>query len=652
MTATYLLYGLAFFTLGLAALLESRRSSGLLLGRQLPWLAAFGFVHSFVEWSELLLHTTTQEPLRSALSAGHFFLLPLSALLLIRFGVGLISEAGPLPGWLLLSPAVLLVPMMLVGAYALVVTITEPGLEVAGDIWSRYLLFLPGALLATAGFLRQARELDASYSPRVRSMMTGAGVTFFLYAFFAGLIVPEASYGLAPWLNYEVVQQGTGFPVQVWRMLSALGVTVFVVRALDVFDFERKQYLEAATQRQEQAEAALRREQERAQEAQLQVESEARRVAERWVNTLVEIGQLIAHMESVDVVLLHIMEQARELLDTDTVLLGLLDESGERLEVRYQAMGASAHAVGGRHVLDNPALVKMLRSGRSYRFPQDYDMDQVSWHCPTVAREIKSAAVVPLQFDNQVVGGIWAARFHPRLFTSTQLFGLQNLADQAVIALQHASMAAQLQSVATLEERSRIAREMHDGLAQILGYLGIQMQTIEAYVKQGQEQQVLEEIQKTRQNVKLAQDDVRDNILSLRTTLSGDAGLIPALQEYVREFGVQSGADARLVTCFNSPPRLSPLAEVQLVRIVQEALTNVRKHAGAEHVEVQLSPLDGGLNILVRDDGVGFEPGDADGRFGLQTMEERASSVGGRLAVQSEPQGGTQVSLWLPLLRE
>ncbi|HSM57111.1 MAG TPA: GAF domain-containing sensor histidine kinase [Candidatus Sulfomarinibacteraceae bacterium] len=652
MTATYLFYGLAFFTLGLAALLESRRSSGLLLGRQLPWLAAFGFVHSIVEWSELLLLTTTQEPLRTVLSAGHFVLLPLSAMLLIRFGVGLISEAGPLPGWLLLSPSVLLVPMMLIGAYALVVTITEPGLEIAGDIWSRYLLFFPGALLATAGFLRQARELDSSYSPRVRSMMTGAGIAFFLYAFFAGLIVPEASYGLAPWLNYEAVQQATGAPVQVWRMLSALGVTVFVVRALDVFDFERKRYLEAATRRQEQAESALRRERERAREAQLEVETEARRVAERWVNTLVEIGQLIAHMENADVVLLHIMERAQQLLDTDTAALGLLDESGERLEIRYQAAGGSARAVEGHHVLDNPALVRMLRTGRSYRFPDDLEMDQISWHCPTVAREIKTAAVAPLQFDGQVVGGIWAARFQPRSFTSTQLFGLQNLADQAVIALQHASMAAQLQSVATLEERSRIAREMHDGLAQILGYLGIQMQTIEAYMKRGQEQQVLDEIRKTRENVRLAQDDVRDNILSLRTTLSGDAGLIPALQEYVAEFGVQSGADTSLVNYFNSPPRLSPLAEVQLVRIVQEALTNVRKHARAAHVEVQLSPQDGGLSILVRDDGVGFEPGEANGRFGLQTMEERAGSVGGRLAVQSEPQGGTEVSLWLPLLRE
>lgn len=679
MSIIYLLYGLAFFTLGLAALLESRRNSALLLGRQLPWLAAFGLSHSLVEWGELVVLTMPATVAGRVMDQAHIILLPLSALFLIRFGVGLISESGPLPRWFLLWPLVIFIPAGLVITYALVVALTEPDVRTATDIWSRYLLYIPGAILAAAGFLRQAsnqpkvpyatndsgdaraNSFDSGNSwqkPTVRRMMRAAGGAFIAYAFFAGLIVPPARFGLAPWLNYDLVVELTGLPVQVWRMVAAFGVTIFVVRALDVFEHERKQELKSQSSRRAQAEDALRHERERAHEAQLRMESEARQVAETWVNTLVEISRRIVQMDNVDGVLTHIVSQGQRLLSADTVSLGLFDESGQNLDLKYQASNAEKGALRTPFHIDNDDLIRILHSGRSQCFPGDRRLSDITWYCPTVAREIKAAAVVPLQFDGQVVGGIWAARFTVNPFTSDQLFGLENLADQAVIALQHASMASQLQSIATLEERSRIAREMHDGLAQILGYLGLQMQTIEAYLKTGKEADVLAEIRKTRQNIKLAQADVRENILSLRTTLAGEAGLIPALQEYVAEFGVQSATCARFHSDLKRAPNLSPLAEVQLVRIVQEALTNVRKHAHATRVDVNLSRDNGGLALIIDDDGRGLDKDAVSGtngsahNFGLQTMVERAESVGGALKIHSEPQRGTTVRLWMPLVRE
>ncbi len=782
MIVVYLFYGLALFCMGFAALLESRRDSGSLLARQLPWLAAFGLSHGFGEWAELLALAMPGSAAAEAATIIHIILLPLSALLLIRFGVGLVSESGPLPRWLLISPLVVVVPIGLVLTYALVVALTEPNIETASDIWSRYLLYIPGATLAAMGYFRQAREI-APLSARAARMMRAAAGAFLAYAFFAGLIVPRAAFGLAPWLNYDLILSLSGVPVQVWRALSALAVTVFVVRALDNFEYERRRQLEAlAAQRQQaeetlkaserrfrnvfefapigmdivsaegrpvsanqalqrmlgyseselramtfadythpddcaqstrmaqeiregrrnnfqmekryvhkdgrlvharatvagvrdheeqfshfiamvediteqkQHEQALQRERERTQAARLRVQTEARLVAEMWVNTLVEISHRIVHMESAEAVLTHIVAQGQRLLQADSVSLGLFDETGQQLEVQYQAFAGKAGALPTRFTLENDDLLRMLHSARSYCFPDDDGLQDITWYCPTVTREIKTAAVVPLQFDGQVVGGLWAARFSPAPFTPAQLFGLENLADQAVIALQHASMAAQLQSIATLEERSRIAREMHDGLAQILGYLGLQMQTIEAYVKNGREQETLAEIRKTRDNIKLAQADVRENILSLRTTLGGEAGLIPALQEYVAEFGVQTATRAHFSSELTGAASLSPIAEVQLVRIVQEALTNVRKHARASQVDVSLALQGGGLVITVGDDGCGFDPSfHANGSshsFGLQTMVERAESIGGRLALSSRPGDGTTVRLWIPLLHE
>jgi signal transduction histidine kinase len=269
-----------------------------------------------------------------------------------------------------------------------------------------------------------------------------------------------------------------------------------------------------------------------------------------------------------------------------------------------------------------------------------------------VARKIKAAGVAPLQFDGNVVGGMWIGYFGQPRLAPGQMQGLGYLADQVIIALQQATMAAQLQSAATVEERTRIAREMHDGLSQILGYLGLQVQTIESFVSQGDQERALAELKRTRANVKAAHADVRDNILSLRTTLSGQTGLVRALAEYIRGFGLQTGLDVQLVDETDGEPGLSPLAEVQLVRVIQEALTNVRKHAVAQRVAVRLWVDDGHFWASVSDDGLGFssdEPGNGSS-FGLETMGERMEAVNGCLQIRSAPGQGTDVRLCVPQL--
>jgi two-component system nitrate/nitrite sensor histidine kinase NarX len=228
---------------------------------------------------------------------------------------------------------------------------------------------------------------------------------------------------------------------------------------------------------------------------------------------------------------------------------------------------------------------------------------------------------------------------------------LERLADQAVIAIEHAVMTSRLQSLAVIEERSRIGREMHDGLLQVLGYLSLETQTLESLVRQGNLDALQAELKKARESIKTAQADVRENVLSLRTTLAGDAGLIPSLRSYVEEFGLQAGIDVEFVDEIGTTPRLSPLAETQLVRIVQEALANVRKHARAQHVQVSLSPFDHSIRIMVKDDGIGFAAGEpTKNHFGLQTMHERAASFNGMLTIVSELNHGTRIELSVPFL--
>ncbi len=640
MTSIYFIYGLAFFSLGLVVALESRRASKLPLGRQLPWLAAFALLHSLVEWADMFELTATNPQARDALMTGRTILLPLSAVLLVRFGIGLMNEAGPLPEWLGFVPIVLLIPAGLLVSYGLIVAITEPPLYLAADIWSRYLLYFPGSLFAAIGFFRQAHRLSEARLGEARGALLGAGVALFVNALVAGLFVLPASYGLAPWINSDLVVSATGIPVQIWRALSAIAVAYFVTRAMGVFEAERRQYL-----------AGLNEAREKAQAAALEAQSYARREAEDWTDALVAISRQIAAMENVDNVLLLIVEIARKLLNSDAAILALWDEEQTSLDMKCCSTDKGSRMLESQPVR-NEQILEISRAGAA-KFTSEKSSSLYSrWICPVLDQEVRAAAIVPLRFENRSAGGLWVNRIHPADFSPTDLRGLERLADQAVIAITHALMAAREQSLAVVEERGRIAREMHDGLAQILGYLSLEMQTLEVLILQGKQDAVLAELQQARQRINAAQADVRENILSLRTTLAGNAGLVAALKEYLDEFSIQAGVDAQFECHVPEPLWLSPLAETQMVRIFQEALANVRKHARASRVILQLGRRNGYLNVSVTDDGVGFDLPAGRGHYGLSTMRERAESVGGGLKVISRAGEGTKVELWLPVLQK
>jgi nitrate/nitrite-specific signal transduction histidine kinase len=229
------------------------------------------------------------------------------------------------------------------------------------------------------------------------------------------------------------------------------------------------------------------------------------------------------------------------------------------------------------------------------------------------------------------------------------------MADQVVIAIKHGLMTAQLQSLSVIEERTRIAREMHDGLAQVLGYLNLQVQTLEALLSQGKLDRLSVELKDMRESVQNAHADVRENILSLRTTLAHEKGLVPSVVDYLDEFSIQTGIDVQFTNRIGDELNISSIAEVQLVCVLQEALANVRKHARANQVKVFVTREKESereyIELCILDDGIGFTLSPSKRSFGLQIMRERANSVHGELIVQSTPGEGTLVICRLPCLR-
>jgi len=234
---------------------------------------------------------------------------------------------------------------------------------------------------------------------------------------------------------------------------------------------------------------------------------------------------------------------------------------------------------------------------------------------------------------------------------------LELFATQAAVAIENARLYRQLEALAVVAERERIARELHDNLAQVLGYLRMRVGLIRRALEGGEIEAAKGLLGEADGVLAEAYADVREAILGLRSRVGAERPWVDALREYLGRFEQQSGLLVGFeVEAEVGKVKLLPRAEVQLLRIVQEALSNVRKHARASRVWVRvgLGRPEGRLKVEVADDGCGFDPTKpvGPGHFGLAVMRERAELAGGRLEVDSAPGCGTRVRLEIPVAED
>ncbi len=215
----------------------------------------------------------------------------------------------------------------------------------------------------------------------------------------------------------------------------------------------------------------------------------------------------------------------------------------------------------------------------------------------------------------------------------------------------------QQRALATLQERDRIARELHDSIGQVLGYVKMQAQAARQLLARDQVREADGLLARLVAAAQEAHADVRGYILGARSGIPAGSPFVPTLEEFLRRFSEAYGIAAKLsVEPGFTSEILEPMVEAQLSRIIQETLTNVRKHARASQVSVRLVITDGCAVATVQDDGAGFDPEmvkAAKGqRFGLLFMRERAHEVGGTVDVRSAPGEGAMVSIRVPVRKE
>ena len=257
---------------------------------------------------------------------------------------------------------------------------------------------------------------------------------------------------------------------------------------------------------------------------------------------------------------------------------------------------------------------------------------------------------VPLQIGGNVLGGICVCDAAPAARGERGVELLEGLADVASAAINDCWLDERERRIAILEERERISREMHDSLAQALGYLHLKAKATRDVVPRdaAAAQRALDEMSDV---AKEAYADVREGILGLRESVSAEGGLVSALEDYASKFSRFSGVTTTVEISGAALPPLDSDTEVQLIRVVQEALTNIRKHARARVAAIRLAHHERHFSIAIVDDGCGFDcdaSPDIERQFGLRTMRERVERVGGQFTIESCVGRGTTVRALLP----
>jgi signal transduction histidine kinase len=352
----------------------------------------------------------------------------------------------------------------------------------------------------------------------------------------------------------------------------------------------------------------------------------------------------IAGVLDLDRVLQLITDRVRELAHAQYAALGIVDQdygierfitSGVSRADR-ERIGPPPHGLG--------LLGVIARETHPVRVP-DLGMDSRRNGFPPNHPEMHSLLGVPISARGRSIGRLYLTNKQPSgNFSEDDERMVEMFALHAGIAIENARLHEQVQRLAIVEERERIGRDLHDGIIQSIYAVGLSLEDVPDLMGDEPEEaraRVERAIDSLDQSIR----DIRNFIFGLRPELLEQAGLIGGLAALADEFRVNSMVDVELTTEEASETELPPELTGQLLSIAREALSNIARHSKATRGTVQVETGDGAVKLVISDNGVGFDPAAprGAGHQGLVNMRDRASSVGGRLEVQSVPGAGTSI---------
>jgi signal transduction histidine kinase len=353
-------------------------------------------------------------------------------------------------------------------------------------------------------------------------------------------------------------------------------------------------------------------------------------------------------------VLQNVVDHARNLVNADYGALSVINERHQIESFVTSGISAEERERIGPPPVGHGVLGVVLDEGQRLRL-SDIRGHSRSVGFPPHHPPMRTLLAVPILCRSPFRGNLYLAeKAEGAEFTPEDENSLLRFATTAALAIDNAHLHQRLSHLAVTEERLRIAHEMHDGLAQVLAYVNTKAQAVKEHLRAGRSEDATKHLDQLAGAAREVYSDIRESIIGLRSAAVPERAIGEALTDYVNTWRNQTGIDCGLRV--EGAPRLSPNAQLQVLRIVQEALANVRKHSHARNADIVLEQTGATLRISVSDDGAGFNPSELGRsefpRFGLATMRERAESIGGTFQLDSTPGAGTRVTLELQLQKE
>jgi len=336
-----------------------------------------------------------------------------------------------------------------------------------------------------------------------------------------------------------------------------------------------------------------------------------------------------------DAVLERLVEAARGLGGARYAALGVPDDEGDGFS-RWISAGLTDEEIDAIGPLprNHGLLGAALHDPQPFRSEDVRSDDRFDGWWPTAHPDLGAFLAVPIVFRGDVVGAFYLANKEDGFDEGDQR-RVRDLADHAAVLIEHSRLYEARRELSVLEERNRLARELHDALTQSLFGLRLRLEA--------------DDVEGARSLLEEIFGELRSLILQLRPPDLERDGLVASLAKHLDVLGRTYDLRTRLDA--GSLGEIDAEVEQALFRIAQEALTNVVKHAAAASATVHLERADGAITLLVEDDGRGFDPGDRSisaRRLGLVSMHERAVDLGGTFFVESEHGAGTTVRAQVP----
>jgi signal transduction histidine kinase len=355
----------------------------------------------------------------------------------------------------------------------------------------------------------------------------------------------------------------------------------------------------------------------------------------------------IAAEATIEPMLQRLAHSARELVDAKYAAIGVPDGEGAFAQFITSGMSDELIAAMGPLPRTHGLLGAMLTSPVPYRTTDIRRDPRFRGWWPAAHPQMRSFLGVPIVANSGIVGALYLTdKIGAEEFGEADQQLIEMLAVHAALAIEKTRLYERSRELSIVEERNRLARELHDSVTQKLFGVTLTAESA-ATVIERDPKEARQQLQRLQQLAREAMEELRSLIFELRPPEVETEGLATALRKHVDV--LQRVHDVEIDVDCQTAPR--DAGDPEILRVAQEALQNALRHAHAERVDVRLTADNGHLRLAVSDDGAGFDPADPSLRaqhLGLTSMEERARALGGRLTIVSKPGEGTTVTLEVP----